>query len=158
MYPTIGSVSNSHMTTRYQKGFITNQKGFTYLEIVIAFAIFGLMLVVAFHLSDTTYTVAQRNQVVLEMRHLAFLELENYKTGIMNPYGFADQTGFRLVHEAVATNGTGIDRVLEAQYVAGRFGVTIEEYSDSDSSSEVKVTVNDDRSGESVFVVGQMFK
>lgn len=124
-----------------------NQKGFTYLEVVISFTIFGLMLLIVINLSNTVSTLMRYNMNTNQMQQIAELELENYRTAIIDVNDFTLQTGFSLVTENLDSDGNLINRRLQNNNVGDKYIVTIDEMVLNENMSEIKVQVqriNDD--------------
>lgn len=116
-------------------------KGFTYLEIIVSFMIFGLMLIIALRLSSSIYTIMQHNLQVNQMQHIAQLEIENYQSGILDIGQFVSDTGFTLVTEIVDADDVVTNRTLQNSDVNGKYTVIIVETSINESISEVKVEI-----------------
>lgn len=103
------------------------EEGFTYLEIIVAFMIFGLVLVIILRIGDSVSKLTRASEETNQMLHVAELELENYKTGINDISSFTSITGFSIVSQSSNGDGDITLRVLEHLNVDNKYIVTIEE-------------------------------
>ena len=110
------------------------EEGFTYLEIIIAFMIFGLVLVIILRVGDSVSRLTRASEETNQMLHIAELELENYKTGIQNIGSFISLTDFSIISEST-DDGEVTERILEDINVDNEYIVTIEERQDGNSKN-----------------------
>jgi len=121
---------------------IRNEKGFTYIEVVIAFMLFGLMLLIMLRISNSVNKVVDSTIDTNKMLHVAKLELENYKSGIDDIDGFTSVTNFIITSENADSDGNIINRSLIHTNVDGRYTVVIQELMITNVLKEITVTVN----------------
>jgi len=124
------------------ESMIRNEKGFTYIEVVIAFMLFGLMLLIMLRISNSVNKVVDSTIDTNKMLHVAKLELENYKSGIDDIDGFTSVTNFIITSENADSDGNIINRSLIHTNVDGRYTVVIQELMITNVLKEITVTVN----------------
>jgi len=103
------------------------EDGFTYLEIIVAFMIFGLVLVIILRVGDSVSRLTRASEETNQMLHVAELELENYKTGIHDLNNFTSITGFTITEQTIDGEGEVTLRTLEHQNIDNKYVVIIEE-------------------------------
>ncbi len=121
--------------------YIYNESGFTYMEVIIAFMIFGLMLVFVTRLGSSIYELNRTSQIENRMYLMAELTYENYKTGINDVNAFASDTGFNIDEEDLDDDGVLIARELSIDDLEDDFDIVIEETVRSNNISEVVVSI-----------------
>lgn len=115
--------------------------GFTYLDVIVAFILFGMMFVFVARMSQSIYFLNDQSTYESQMVHLAELELDNYRTGINQIYIFLAHTGFTIDSETIDDENV-INRVLSLDNVENRYRVQIEETFVRENVSKVIVTVS----------------
>lgn len=121
---------------------LNNEKGFTYIEVVIAFMLFGLMLMIMLRLTNSANLVVDATKDTNKMLHMAKFELENYKSGIDDIAEFTALTNFIITSENQDGDGNTINRSLIHTDVDGKYTIIIEELMITKDLKEVTVTVN----------------
>lgn len=138
---------------------IKDDHGFTYMEVVIAFMIFGLMFVFVSKLGGAIFDLNHRSQEEGRMYLIAELTYENYKTGINDLTSFESLTGFSLEDESFDDQGDLEARSLSIQALDDDFDVVIDETVVTSNISEVTITVESiGQSSGQVSVSGQVIK
>ncbi len=115
--------------------------GFTYLDVIVAFILFGMMFVFVARMSQSIYFLNDQSTYESQMVHLAELELDNYRTGINQINIFLSHTGFTIDSETIDDENV-INRVLSLDNVENRYRVQIEETFVRENVSKVIVTVS----------------
>ena len=115
--------------------------GFTYLDVIVAFILFGMMFVFVARMSQSIYFLNDQSTYESQMVHLAELELDNYRTGINQINIFLAHTGFTIDSETIDDENV-INRVLSLDNVENRYRVQIEETFVRENVSKVIVTVS----------------
>lgn len=139
--------------------YILKEQGFTYMEVIVAFMIFGLMFVFIARLGSSIYELNRTSQIENRMYFLAELTYENYKTGINDVESFVSDTGFTIDDEEVDGDGQLISRELSISGLEDDFDITIEEHGISTNISQVLVTITSTYENiDEVTLSGQMIR
>lgn len=139
--------------------YILKEQGFTYMEVIVAFMIFGLMFVFIARLGSSIYELNRTSQIENRMYFLAELTYENYKTGINDVERFVSDTGFTIDDEEVDGDGQLISRELSISGLEDDFDITIEEHGISTNISQVLVTITSTYENiDEVTLSGQMIR
>lgn len=118
-----------------------NNDGFTYLDVVVAFILFGLVLVMTLRVGQTVHTLSRAIQIEAQMVQMAELEYENYKSGLQNIPKFTSDTGFIQIDVTYGPGGELTSRTLENVSIEETYQVTIYEKVITSNVSEVIVSV-----------------
>jgi len=127
-------------------------KGFTYIEVMISFSVFALMLIVVIKMNNAINFIMDMNNKTLQTIHIAQMEMENYKSGINNISDFFTRTGFEFTDQQTDEEGSVVSRTLEDSDVNG-FYVRIEETAEDDDISEVIVIVGSSAADPDAFLL-----
>jgi len=127
--------------------YIHNELGFTYMEVMMAFMIFGLMFVFVARLGNSIYDINRVGGTEKQMLHLAELYYENYKTGINDIDELLSTADFTLEEKNLDSEDVLLYQEIRASDIDGLFDITIEEtYVDVNTSRvSVLVTSQEDR-------------
>lgn len=120
---------------------LRNKNGFTYLDIVVSFAIFGLFLVILLRLGNTVYQVTKVSEITNQMIHIAEFEMENYKSRTTDISEFVNNTDFILISETTDSDGNVSQLELTNGNVDRKFSVQIRETILRTNISEVTILV-----------------
>ena len=129
------------LTNKKKFSFNSNQKGFTYLDVIVAFAIFGLVLVVVLRVGQSVHKLNRIVELETQMAQLASLEFENYKNGIEDIPSFISDTGFSVVTQTLNGDGHAINRVLVNGQVDQHYNVLITETYVNVNTSQVTIEI-----------------
>ncbi len=120
---------------------LKSKKGFTYIDVIISFVIFGLLFVVISRLASSTYELMRYSQQSSQMLHIAELEMENYKSGISAIDSFLNHTGFVQTSETMDEEGVIINRQLMHTNIDEKYTVHINESYVSDHLRDIYIDV-----------------
>ncbi len=116
------------------------REGFTYVEVMMAFMLFGMMLVFVTRIGSSVYEFNRQSGIESRMPLVAQLVYENYKTGISDPEGFMSNMGASLDEERTSGEDV-VYRRFVASEVDGLFDVAIEETIVGDNLSFVEIII-----------------
>lgn len=117
--------------------------GFTYLDVMVSFAIFGMMFVMLVKVGDSVHKILRNNEINNQMLHLASLEMENYKSGQSDLVQFLSDTGFILMSESLDNEGHLISRELNYIGLDQKFEVYILETVVGENVHEIQIDVKE---------------